>query len=63
MGAYTIADVAAALDEPSGEAKAVKIEKSDLITALLDERYITDDDIRQVIANAEKTGRKLLEFQ
>jgi hypothetical protein len=59
MGAYAIADAAAALDEPSDETKDVKIEKSAEITALLDARYITDGDIRYVIANAEKTGRKL----
>jgi hypothetical protein len=59
MGAYAIADAAAALDEPAGEAKAVKLEKSAEVAALLDERHITDDDIRNVIATAEKTGRKL----
>ena len=59
MGAYAIADAAAALDEPSDEAKAIKIEKSAEIAALMDERHITDDDIRNVITNAEKTGRKL----
>jgi hypothetical protein len=59
MGAYAIVDAAAALDEPSGDAKAIKLEKSAEIVTLLEERYITDDDIRSVIANAEKTGRKL----
>jgi hypothetical protein len=58
MGAYAIAD-AAAIDESPDEAKAVKIEKSAEIAALMDERHITDDDIRRVITNAEKTGRKL----
>ena len=59
MGAYAIADAAAALEEPSDEAKAIKIEKSAEIAARLDERYITDENIRDIIANAEKTGRKL----
>ena len=59
MGAYAVADAAAALTDPTDEVKAIKIEKSAEIAALLDERYITDDDIRNVIANAEKTGRKL----
>ena len=59
MGAYTIADAAAALNEPANEAGEIRIEKSAEIAKLMDDRYITDDDIRRVIANAEKTGRKL----
>ena len=59
MGAYAIADAAVALNEPSNEVKEIKLEKSAEITAMLDDRYITDNDIRQVIENAEKTGRKL----
>lgn len=59
MGASALAAAAAALDEPSDAARAVKIEKSAEIAALMDERHITDGDIRNVIANAEKTGRKL----
>ena len=59
MGAYAVADAAAALNDSTDEAKALKIEKSAEIAALMDERHITDDDIREVIANAEKTGRKL----
>jgi len=60
MGAYAVADAAAAaLNEPSDEAKALKFEKSAEVEALLEERYITDADIRRVIENAEKTGRKL----
>ena len=59
MGAYAVADAAAALNEPTNEVKAIKIEKSAEIAALVDARHITDDDIRNVIANAEKTGRKL----
>ena len=57
MGAYAIADAAAALEESSDE--TIKIEKSAEIAAMLDERYITDENIRDVIANAEKNGRKL----
>lgn len=59
MGAYAVADAVAALDEPSDKAKSLKIEKSAEITALMDERHITDDDIRNVITYAEDTGRKL----
>ena len=59
MGAYAIADAAAALEEPSNKTKEVKLEKSAEITALMEKRHIIDDDIRNVIANAEKTGRKL----
>ena len=59
MGVYAIADAAAAFNEPSKEVKEIKLEKSAEIAALLDDRYISDNDIRQVIENAEKTGRKL----
>ena len=59
MGAYSIADAAATLNDPPEEAKSIKIEKSAEVKALLDDRYIADDDIIKVIANAEKTGRKL----
>jgi len=59
MGVYAFAEVAAALDDPPDQAKAIKIDKSAEITALMDERHITDDDIRNVISYAEDTGRKL----
>ncbi|MCL2878443.1 MAG: hypothetical protein FWF13_06670 [Acidobacteria bacterium] len=59
MGAYAVADAAAALQEPSAGAKEIKIEKSAEIAKLTEDRHITDDNIRDVIANAEKTGRKL----
>jgi hypothetical protein len=59
MGTYAVAETAAALNEPSDEAKKIKIEKSAEMTALMDERYITDDDIRNVITYAEENGRKL----
>jgi len=56
-GAYAVAS--AADDELPEDAKKIKLEKSDAVKALLEERYILDDDIRRVIAKAEKTGRKL----
>ena len=59
MGAYAVAEAAAALDEPTEKTKAIKIEKSAEITALMDDRHITDDDVRNVITYAEETGRKL----
>jgi hypothetical protein len=59
MGAGAIAQTVAALDELPEEAKAVKIEKSDEIAALMQDRLISDDDLRSVIAKAEATGRKL----
>ena len=59
MGAYAVAEVAVALDDPPDKTKAVKIEKSAEIAALMDERHITDDDVRNVITYAEDTGRKL----
>lgn len=43
----------------SEEAKALKLDKSAEAKELLDARHILDDDIRRVIDNAEKTGRKL----
>ena len=60
LGASAVAHAVAAPDGTvTTEAAALKIEKSTEIATILDERYITDDDIRSVIANAEKTGRKL----
>ena len=59
MGAYAVAEAATALDDPPDKAKAVKIEKSAEIAAIMDERHITDDDVRNVITYAEETGRKL----
>ena len=59
MGVYAAAEVAAALDDPPDKAKTIKIEKGAEISAVLDERHITDDDIRNVITYAEDTGRKL----
>ncbi|MDR1727710.1 MAG: hypothetical protein LBT74_07260 [Acidobacteriota bacterium] len=59
MGTGALAEAAAAFDELPDEAKAVQLEKSAEIEALMVERIITDDDIRRVIVNAEATGRKL----
>ena len=59
MGVYAVAEAAAALEDAPGKASAVKIEKSAEIATIMDERHITDDDIRNVITYAEDTGRKL----
>lgn len=39
----------------------IKLVKSDAIASLLEERHILDDDIKQVIYNAEATGDKLFQ--
>jgi glutamate synthase (NADPH/NADH) small chain len=43
----------------SDEARALKLEISDDIRTLLDDRHILEDDIRRVIEHGEKTGWKL----
>ena len=43
----------------SANAKALKLEISAEVNALLEERHILEEDIRRVIEHAEKTGRKL----
>jgi hypothetical protein len=43
----------------SDEAKALKLEISDDVRTLLDDRHILEEDIRRVIDHAEKTGLKL----
>jgi len=43
-------------DEAHGEVVLVKDER---VMALLEERHILDEDVRQVISNAEATGEKL----
>lgn len=45
----------------SDEAKALKLEISEDVQSLLEERHITEDDVRRVIEHAEKTGVKLYE--
>jgi len=61
IGAYAVAEAAVALGEPaaSTEKKPIKLDKSAEITAIMDERHITDEDVRNVITYAEETGRKL----
>jgi hypothetical protein len=43
----------------SDEARALKLEISDKVRTLLDDRHVLEDDIRRVIEHAEKTGLKL----
>jgi hypothetical protein len=38
---------------------APKLEKSDVVQKLMEERHILDEDLIQVIQHAEKTGEKL----
>ncbi len=47
--------------ELSAAAKALKLEISDEVKALLDDRHILEEDVRRVIEHGEKTGRKLYE--
>ena len=42
-------------------ASETQITKSDEVAALLERRHIPDDDIRQVISNAEATDDKLFQ--
>ena len=39
----------------------IQLIKSDVVASLLEERHILDDDIKQVIYNAEATGEKLFQ--
>ncbi len=58
LGAYS----SMAQEEPpplSAEAKALKLDISDDVKALLDERHVLEDDVRRVIEYAESTGLKL----
>lgn len=50
---------ASALPPLTPEAQAMRIEKSEEVKSVLDERHILDDDVRRVIDNAEKTDDKL----
>ncbi len=43
----------------SDAAKEIKLELSDDVQKVLDERHITEEDIKRVIENAESTGLKL----
>ena len=42
-------------------ASEIQLIKSDEVAALLERRHIPDDDIKQVISNAEATGDKLFQ--
>ncbi len=44
---------------PAAAENAVKLEKSDAVQDLLEERHILDEDLAAVIQHAEKTGEKL----
>ena len=39
----------------------IQLTKSDAVASVLEERHILDDDIKQVIYNAETTGDKLFQ--
>jgi hypothetical protein len=58
LGSYAQAE-SAELTPLSPEAQALKLEKSKEVQELLDIRHITDDDLKRVVDNAEKTGKKL----
>ena len=47
--------------ESKGSYQEIQLAKSDAVTSLLEERHILDDDIKQVIYNAETTGEKLFQ--
>jgi hypothetical protein len=60
MGSMAIIGAGAASLSPSqANVPAWKIEKSEEVRKLMDERHILDDDIIKVIEHAEKTGAKL----
>ena len=44
-----------------GNYHEIQLIKSDNVASLLEERHILDDDIKQVIYNAEATGEKLFQ--
>jgi hypothetical protein len=46
-------------DVTAEEATPFKLDKPDYVHTLMEERHILDDDLIQVIDQAEKTGRKL----
>ena len=63
LGAYTsLSQYESPPPRPlSDSAKALKLEIPDVIQSLLEERHITEDDLRRVIDHAESTGLKLYE--
>lgn len=54
IGAYTSNDLLG-----QDAAAKIKLEKSDVVQKLLEERHILDEDLIAVIQHAEKTGEKL----
>jgi hypothetical protein len=58
LGSYSLAG-SSPLPPLSDEDQAIKLEKNQEIQELLDIRHITDDDLKRVIAHAEKTEKKL----
>ena len=40
------------------EYEALKLQKTDDVSKILDERHITDNEIKMTIYDAEKTGEK-----
>ena len=63
LGAYTsLSQYESPAPRPlTDSAKALKIEIPDSVLSLLDDRHITEEDIRRVIDHAESTGLKLYE--
>ena len=49
----------ASVSAQSASAPPFKLEKTEEVRAILDERHIIDDDLIEVIKNAESTGEKL----
>ncbi|HSW38743.1 MAG TPA: hypothetical protein VLL97_04555 [Acidobacteriota bacterium] len=58
LGARPLAK-ASTFEPLSGEIKAARLEIADHVRVLLDERHITEEDLRRVIDHAERTGEKL----
>jgi hypothetical protein len=58
LGGYSVTE-AAAIPPLSPEAQALKLEISDGIRRLMEQRHILEDDLKRVIDHAEKTGEKL----
>jgi hypothetical protein len=57
--AVTEAGVAAQIPSLSAEARALRLEITDEVAEILDERHILDEDLKRVIQHAESTGEKL----
>jgi hypothetical protein len=57
--AATEAGAATQIPSLSAEARALRLEITDEVADILDERHILDEDLKRVIQNAESTGEKL----